>query len=93
MSGIETRQTGASTPLSEGSHIHNGGEGGSANIYDRTGLLVAIIALFVSGIGLAVAVMGYLSNDKECEGLQQQINTLMVEIKDLQIEIDEYKNR
>lgn len=96
MNGTETRPTGGSTPSSEGlSHIHNGGEGGSsrAEVHDRTGLLVAILALFVSGIAIATAVMGYMSNRDETARIRDELIQRDTEMKDLQIQLDEYVKR
>lgn len=95
MTATGTKPTEGSTQLRDGlSHIHNGGESkAEASVHDRTGLLVAIIAFFVSGIALAVGFMGFMANRDENARLRDEISTLMVEIKDLQIELDEYKKQ
>lgn len=92
MTATETKPEQDSASLKD-AHNYYGGQGGRAEVHDRTGLLVAILALFVAGIVLGFVWVSRESGRDEDARIRDQIIKLETEVKDLQIQMDEFKKR
>ena len=77
--------------LKPGYQNSNSGDRGAAahanaTLHDRTGLLIAVVALAVSVAGLVIGVMGYMSNRDQNSNLKDEVIRLEGEIQLLKIE-------